>query len=78
MPGGISQVGKQRFELKMVHVLTALIEDLKKSPLSRTSTPTISWDPYPMNDPEREKQLTQDYLWLVRVAQIAIDRWRRG
>ena len=64
---GISQIGKQRFELKMVHVLNALIGDLKQSPLSRASTPAISWDPYPMNDPEKENQLTQDYLWPVCV-----------
>ena len=68
IPIGIIQIGKQRFELKMVHVLNALLRDLKQSPLSRVSTPAITWDPYPMNDPEKENQLTQDYLWPVRVA----------
>lgn len=66
----IPQIGKQRFEVKMVHVLNALIGDLKQTPLSRASTPAISWDPYPMNDPEREAQLTQDYLWPVCVSQV--------
>lgn len=68
MPVDIVQIGKQRFELKMVHVLNALIKDLRQSPLSRASTMKISWDPYPMNDPEKESQLTQDYLWPVRIA----------
>ncbi|KAM0707368.1 hypothetical protein Q7P35_004013 [Cladosporium inversicolor] len=57
------KIGTQRFEVKIVHVFNALIGDLKKSPLSRASTPTVIWDPYPMNDPEKESQLTQDYLW---------------
>jgi len=73
MPFGIAQIGKQRFELKMVHVLNALIRDLKQSPISRASTAKVSWDPYPMNDPERETQLTQDYLWPVCVACEEID-----
>jgi pyruvate decarboxylase len=51
----------------MVHVLTALVQDLKKSPLARASTPAVNWDPYPMNNPEKEPQLTQDYLWAVGV-----------
>jgi hypothetical protein len=59
------QIGKQRFDVKMVHVLNALVQDLKKSLLVRASTPKIDWDPYPMNNPEREPQLTQDYLWAV-------------
>lgn len=67
MPAGIAQIGKQRFEVKMVHVLNALVGNLKQSPLSRTSTPSVTWDPYPMNDPEKEPQLTQDYLWPVCV-----------
>jgi hypothetical protein len=52
----------------MIHVLNALIRDFKQSPLSRASTLKISWNPYPMNDPEKESQLTQDYLWPVGVA----------
>jgi TPP-dependent 2-oxoacid decarboxylase len=68
----IEQIGKQRFELKMVHVLDALIKDLKQSPLSRASTAKISWDPYPMNDPERKTQLTQDYLWPVCIVYAEI------
>ena len=68
MPAGIAQIGKQRFEVKMVHVLNSLIGNLKQLPLSRTSTATITWDPYPINDPEREIQLTQDYLWPVCVS----------
>lgn len=70
MPAGIVQIGKQRFELKMVHVLNALIRDLRQSPLSRASTLKISWDPYPMNDPEKESHLTQDYLWPVSIAYV--------
>lgn len=49
----------------MVHVLDALVTDLKKHPLTRTSTPSVNWDPYPMNSPERPAHLTQDYLWPV-------------
>ena len=71
---GISQIGKQRFEVKMVHVLNALIGNLKQRPLSRTSTAKITWNPYPMNDSEREPQLTQDYLWPVYVSRTYI-RW---
>jgi hypothetical protein len=74
MPVGIVQIGKQRFELKMVHVLNALIRDLRQSPLSRASTLKISWDPYPMNDPDRESQLTQDYLWPVCDALAEIEQ----
>jgi pyruvate decarboxylase len=62
------KIGKQRFDVKMVHVLTALVQDLKKSPLVRASTPTVDWDPYPMNNPEPEPQLTQDYLWPVSLS----------
>jgi hypothetical protein len=61
------KIGKQRFDVKMVHVLTALVEDLKKSPLVRASTPSVDWDPYPMNNLEPEPQLTQDYLWPVGI-----------
>lgn len=65
---GIMQIGQQKFDVKMVHVLTALVEDLKKSPLVRAKTPAVDWDPYPMNDPQRELQLTQDYLWPVSIS----------
>ena len=72
MPAGIAQIGKQRFEVKMVHVLNALISNLEQSPLSRTSSAVVTWDPYPMNDPEKESQLTQDYLWPVCVSRAEI------
>lgn len=75
MPAGIAQIGKQRFEAKMVHILNALVTSLKQSPLSRASTPTITWDPYPMNNPQKEAQLTQDYLWPVSVSAQILDEF---
>lgn len=73
MPAGIAQIGKQRFEAKMVHILNALVSSLRQSPLSRTSTAKITWDPYSMNDPQKEAQLTQDYLWPVGVSALILD-----
>lgn len=54
----------------MVHVLTALIQELRASPLMRSSTPKVNWDPYPMNDPVAEAELTQDYLWPVSLCVV--------
>ena len=63
------QIGSQVHPLKMVHVLAALLQDLEKTPLARTSSSKVTWDAYPQNNPIKEAHLTQDYLWPVRSQQ---------
>lgn len=47
-------------------MLKNLLSDLKASPLTRTSTAKVTWDPYP-NKPEYQpkEKLTQDFIWPV-------------
>lgn len=59
------KIETQKYDLKMVHVLRALIKDLETKPLARASVAKVDWNPYPANDPEKEVKLTQDYLWPV-------------
>jgi pyruvate decarboxylase len=47
-------------------VLEALLANLKKSPLEH-KVKAVTWDPYPLKNPPREAQLTQDYLWAVSI-----------
>lgn len=63
----LCQVGSKRHELKMKYVLRALIKSIEQSPLARTSTPQVNWDPYPLSNPDKGTELTQDYLWAVSV-----------
>ena len=49
----------------MKYVLEVLIESIEGSPLARASTPKVTWDPYPLNNPEKGTKLNQDYLWPV-------------
>jgi len=60
------KVGTEKYDLKMVYVLRALIKALEAKLLARTSGAKVEWNPYPANDPEEEEKLTQDYLWPVR------------
>lgn len=45
-------------------VLEALLANLKQSPLDYKMK-AVTWEPYPLQHPPREAQLTQDYLWAV-------------
>lgn len=62
----------QKHDLKMVHLLRALISELEAKPLARTEVAKVDWNPYPANDPTREAQLTQDYLWPVSTLLLLI------
>jgi pyruvate decarboxylase len=49
-----------------IQVLEALLANIKESPLEHKMK-AVTWDPYPLNHPPREAQLTQDYLWAVSI-----------
>lgn len=49
-----------------IQVLEALLANLKEKPLEHKMK-AVTWDPYPLNHPPREAQLTQDYLWAVSI-----------
>jgi pyruvate decarboxylase len=55
----------------MEYVLKAIVRSLEESPIARVSSPEVTWDPYPQDNPSREAHLTQDYLWPVRAEHIA-------
>jgi pyruvate decarboxylase len=54
-------IGGSKFHTSMNYTLAALVESLKKSPLSRSAA-SVTWDPYP-SKPEANGALTQDFLW---------------
>lgn len=51
----------QDVNASMKYTLAALVESLKKTPLSKTAQ-AVDWDPYPLK-PEASGPLTQDFLW---------------
>jgi pyruvate decarboxylase len=56
------RIGDKKLDLKMKHLLKALVDDLKANPLSRTKEVSVTWDPYPIKGTSSGK-LTQDFLW---------------
>jgi pyruvate decarboxylase len=42
------------------------LASFKESPLKHKMK-AVTWDPYPLDHPPREAQLTQDYLWAVSI-----------
>lgn len=68
------QIAGQKYDVKMKYVLQALIKSIESSPLARTSSPKVDWDPYPMNA-EKGEILTQDYLWPVKSTALSLPVW---
>ncbi|KAN0110591.1 putative pyruvate decarboxylase [Hyaloscypha variabilis] len=56
------KIGGVRHDVKMKYVLEALLANLKQNPLDYKMK-AVTWEPYPLQHPPREAQLTQDYLW---------------
>ena len=63
----------------MKYVLQALNKSIKDSPLARTNTAKVTWDPYPLaSSVEKGSSLSQDYLWGVcRLPVIRLQFWTR-
>lgn len=54
-------VGGKKVDLKMKHLLRALIAEVKQKPLSAKFA--VTWDPYPLRNLPATGNLTQDFLW---------------
>ena len=59
------QIGSEKYDLKMRYVLRALVQSIEASSLARASIPKVTWDPHPLDNPEKGTKTTQDYLRAV-------------
>ena len=59
------QIGSKKYDLKMRYVLRALVQSIEASSFARASIPKVTWDPHPLDNPEKGTKTTQDYLWAV-------------